>query len=159
MRVILQRVNSANVKVSDSVVGEIQKGLLVFVGIAVGDNAEDVNYLVAKTLGLRIFNNQEGKFDLSIQDIKGDLLIVSQFTLYADTRKGKRPSFVSAMESSDASKLFNITVQKFKASGLKVETGKFQEEMQVSLINDGPVTIFIDSKNWLDIGTDIQSLD
>ena len=147
MRVILQRVNSANVKVSDSVVGEIQKGLLVFVGIAVGDNAEDVNYLVAKTLGLRIFNNQEGKFDLSIQDIKGDLFIVSQFTLYADTRKGKRPSFISAMEPSDASKLFNITVQKFKASGLKVETGKFQEEMQVSLINDGPVTIFIDSKN------------
>ena len=147
MRVILQRVNSANVKISDSVVGEIQKGLLVFVGIAVGDNAEDVNYLVAKTLGLRIFNNQKGKFDLSLQDIKGDLLIVSQFTLYADTRKGKRPSFISAMEPSNASKLFNITVRKFKESELKVETGKFQEEMQVSLINDGPVTIFIDSKN------------
>ena len=147
MRVILQRVNSANVKISDSVVGEIQKGLLVLVGIAAEDNSEDVDYIVGKTLGLRIFNNQKGKFDLSVQDIKGDLLIVSQFTLYADTRKGKRPSFISAMEPSNASKLFNITVRKFKESELKVETGKFQEEMQVSLINDGPVTIFIDSKN------------
>ena len=147
MRVILQRVNSANVKISDAVVGEIQKGLLVFVGIAAEDNSEDVDYIVGKTLGLRIFNNQKGKFDLSVQDIKGDLLLVSQFTLYADTRKGKRPSFISAMEPSNASKLFNITVRKFKESGLKVETGKFQEEMQVSLINDGPVTIFIDSKN------------
>jgi len=146
MRVILQRVNSANVKISDAVVGEIQKGLLVFVGIAAEDNSEDVDYIVGKTLGLRIFNNQKGKFDLSVQDIKGDLLIVSQFTLYADTRKGRRPSFISAMEPSNASKLFNITVRKFKESGLKVETGKFQEEMQVSLINDGPVTIFIDSK-------------
>tara|TARA_B100000586_G_C20091235_1_gene420182 strand:- start:341 stop:784 length:444 start_codon:yes stop_codon:yes gene_type:complete len=147
MRVILQRVNSANVKVSDAVVGEIQKGLLVLVGIASEDNLEDVNYIVGKTLGLRIFNNQIGKFDFSVQDIKGDLLVVSQFTLYADTRKGKRPSFISAMEPSEASKLFNITVRKFKESGLKVETGKFQEEMQVSSINDGPVTIFIDSKN------------
>ena len=146
MRVILQRVNSANVKVSDAVVGEIQKGLLVLVGIAAEDNAEDVDYIVGKTLGLRIFNNEKGRFDLSVQDIKGDLLVVSQFTLYADTRKGKRPSFISAMEPSNASKLFNITVRKFKESGLKVETGKFQEEMQVSLINDGPVTIFIDSK-------------
>ena len=147
MRVILQRVNSANVKISDSVVGEIQKGLLVLVGIAAEDNSEDVDYIVGKTLGLRIFNNQKGKFDFSVQDVKGDLLIVSQFTLYADTRKGKRPSFISAMETSEALKLFNITVQKFKASGLKVETGKFQEEMQISLINDGPVTILIDSKN------------
>ena len=147
MRVILQRVNSANVKISDSVVGEIQKGLLVLVGIAAEDNAEDVDYIVGKTLGLRIFDNHKGKFDLSVQDIKGDLLVVSQFTLYADTRKGKRPSFISAMEPSKASKLFNITVRKFKESGLKVETGKFQEEMQVSLINEGPVTIFIDSKN------------
>ena len=147
MRVILQRVNSANVKISDSLVGEIQKGLLVFVGIAAEDKAEDIDYIVGKTLGLRIFNNQKGKFDLSIEDIKGDLLIVSQFTLYADTRRGKRPSFIGAMEPNDASKLFHITVQKFKASGLKVETGKFQEEMQISLINDGPVTIVIDSKN------------
>ena len=146
MRVILQRVNSANVKISDSVVGEIQKGLLVLVGIAAEDNAEDGDYIVGKTLGLRIFDNHKGKFDLSVQDIKGDLLVVSQFTLYADTRKGKRPSFISAMEPSHASKFFNITVRKFKESGLKVETGKFQEEMQVSLINDGPVTIFIDSK-------------
>jgi D-tyrosyl-tRNA(Tyr) deacylase len=147
MRVILQRVNSANVKISDSLVGEIQKGLLVFVGIAAEDKAEDIDYIVGKTLGLRIFNNQKGKFDLSIEDIKGDLLIVSQFTLYADTRRGKRPSFIGAMEPNDALKLFNITVQKFKASRLKVETGKFQEEMQISLINDGPVTIVIDSKN------------
>ncbi|HAT22081.1 MAG TPA: D-tyrosyl-tRNA(Tyr) deacylase, partial [Dehalococcoidia bacterium] len=102
MRVILQRVNSANVKISDSLVGEIQKGLLVFVGIAAEDKAEDIDYIVGKTLGLRIFNNQKGKFDLSIEDIKGDLLIVSQFTLYADTRRGKRPSFICAMEPNDA---------------------------------------------------------
>ena len=147
MSVILQRVNSANVKISDSLVGEIQKGLLVFVGIAAEDKAEDIDYIVGKTLGLRIFNNQNGKFDLSIEDIKGDLLIVSQFTLYADTRRGKRPSFISAMEPNDALKLFNITVQKFKATALKEETAKFQEEMQITLINDGPVTIVIDSKN------------
>ena len=102
---------------------------------------------MGKTLGLRVFNNKEGKFDFSIQDVYGELLVVSQFTLYANTQKGKRPSFTTAMPPIKASSLFDETVQKFRASGLKVETGQFQEEMEVSLENDGPVTIMIDSKN------------
>ena len=147
MRVLLQRVNSASVKIEDSIVGDIEEGLLCFVGISVNDNSEDIDYIVSKTLGLRIFSNEDGKFDFSVRDICGELLIVSQFTLYANTLKGKRPSFTSAMPPIKASELFDETVQKFRESGLKVETGQFQEEMEVSLTNDGPVTIMIDSKN------------
>ena len=147
MRLLLQRVNSACVKIEDSIVGDIEEGLLCFVGISVNDNSEDIDYIVSKTLGLRIFSNEHGKFDFSVRDICGELLIVSQFTLYANTQKGKRPSFTSAMPPIKASELFDETVQKFRESGLKVETGQFQEEMEVSLTNDGPVTIMIDSKN------------
>ena len=147
MRILLQRVNSASVKIANSVVGEIKEGLLCFVGIAADDDSEDVDYVVNKALGLRIFNNENGKFDFSVKDVQGELLVVSQFTLYADTQKGKRPSFTNAMPPIKASGLFDETVQKFRASGLKVETGQFQEEMEVSLENDGPVTIMIDSKN------------
>lgn len=147
MRLLLQRVNSASVKIEDSIVGDIEEGLLCFVGISVNDNSEDIDYIVSKTLGLRIFSNEDGKFDFSVRDICGELLIVSQFTLYANTQKGKRPSFTSAMPPIKASELFDETVQKFRESGLKVETGQFQEEMQVSLTNDGPVTIMIDSEN------------
>ncbi|MEC9366785.1 MAG: D-aminoacyl-tRNA deacylase [Chloroflexota bacterium] len=147
MRLLLQRVNSASVKIEDSIVGDIEEGLLCFVGISVNDNSEDIDYIVSKTLGLRIFSNEDGKFDFSVRDICGELLIVSQFTLYANTQKGKRPSFTSAMPPIKASELFDETVQKFRESGLKVETGQFQEEMEVSLTNDGPVTIMIDSKN------------
>ncbi|MFL2759489.1 MAG: D-aminoacyl-tRNA deacylase [Dehalococcoidia bacterium] len=147
MRILLQRVNSASVKIANSVVGEIKEGLLCFVGIAADDDSEDVDYVVNKALGLRIFNNENGKFDFSVKDVHGELLVVSQFTLYADTQKGKRPSFTNAMPPIKASGLFDETVQKFRASGLKVETGQFQEEMEVSLENDGPVTIMIDSKN------------
>jgi len=146
MRILLQRVNSASVKIADSVVGEINEGLLCFVGIADDDDSDDIDYIVSKTLGLRIFNNEDGKFDFSVQDVCGDLLVVSQFTLYANTQKGKRPSFTNAMPPMKASSLFDETVQKFRASGLRVETGQFQEEMEVSLANDGPVTIMIDSK-------------
>tara|TARA_B100001123_G_scaffold224225_1_gene252430 strand:- start:699 stop:1106 length:408 start_codon:yes stop_codon:yes gene_type:complete len=134
------------VKIEDSIVGDIEEGLLCFVGISVNDNSEDIDYIVSKTLGLRIFSNEDGKFDFSVRDICGELLIVSQFTLYANTQKGKRPSFTSAMPPIKASELFDETVQKFRESGLKVETGQFQEEMEVSLTNDGPVTIMIDSK-------------
>ena len=147
MRILLQRVNSASVKIANSVVGEIKEGLLCFVGIAADDDSEDVDYVVNKALGLRIFNNENGKFDFSVKDVHGELLVVSQFTLYADTQKGKRPSFTNAMPPIKASALFDETVQKFRASGLKVETGQFQEEMEVSLEKDGPVTIMIDSKN------------
>ena len=147
MRILLQRVNSASVKIANSVVGEIKEGLLCFVGIAADDDSEDVDYVVNKALGLRIFNNENGKFDFSVKDVHGELLVVSQFTLYADTQKGKRPSFTNAMPPIKASGLFDEIVQKFRASGLKVETGQFQEEMEVSLENDGPVTIMIDSKN------------
>lgn len=147
MRILLQRVNSASVKIADSIVGEIKEGLLCFVGISADDDSEDIDYIVNKTLGLRIFDNEDGKFDFSIQDVYGELLVVSQFTLYANTQKGKRPSFTNAMPPIKAFSFFNEIVQKFRASGLKVETGQFQEEMEVSLVNHGPVTIMIDSKN------------
>ena len=147
MRILLQRVNSASVKIADSIVGEIKEGLLCFVGISADDESEDIDYIVNKTLGLRIFNNKDGKFDFSIKDVCGELLIVSQFTLYANTQKGKRPSFKNAMPPIEASILFEEVVQKFRSSGLKVETGQFQEEMEVSLVNHGPVTLMIDSRN------------
>ena len=146
MKVLLQRVNEASVTVNGELVGKIGKGLTVFVGVAVGDTQEDVQYLIKKIIELRIFADAEGKFNLSIIDIKGELLLVSQFTLLANTRKGRRPSFTDAALPDMAETLFNQFVEQLKASGLKVETGKFQQHMQVEINNDGPVTIMIDSR-------------
>jgi len=146
MKVLLQRVNEASVSVAGELVGRIGRGLVVFVGVAGGDSEKDVQYLVQKTVSLRIFPDEEGKFNLSALDIKGELLVVSQFTLLADTRKGRRPSFVEAAPPAQAEGLFEQFVAQARASGLKVETGRFQQYMQVEIHNDGPVTILLDSK-------------
>jgi len=144
---LLQRVSSAAVSVAGEVVGSIGPGLVVFVGVAGGDSATDVHYLVQKTLHLRIFADNESKFNLSVLDTRGDLLIVSQFTLMADTRKGRRPSFTDAAPPEEAEGLFNLFVDKARASGLRVATGRFQQHMLVEIHNDGPVTVMLDSRD------------
>lgn len=128
-------------------VGEIDDGLLVFIGIASRDSQDDIDYIVDKTINLRIFPDEEGRFDRSLADTNGSLLLVSQFTLYADTKKGRRPSFTEAMPSDSARTLFDDTVNSFSKTGLRVEKGIFQAEMEVSLVNSGPVTIILDSES------------
>ncbi len=147
MKVLLQRVTGASVSVAGEVVGRVGWGLVVFVGVANGDTEKDAQYLVQKMVNLRIFSDEEGKFNLSALDIKGELLLVSQFTLLADTRKGRRPSFVEAASPAQAEELFNHFVEQASATGLKVETGRFQQYMQVEIHNDGPVTILLDSRD------------
>ncbi|MBA7659791.1 D-aminoacyl-tRNA deacylase [subsurface metagenome] len=147
MKALLQRVSRASVSVANEVVGRIGGGLVVFVGVADGDTERDAQYLTQKIVSLRIFSDEEGRFNLSALDIKGELLVVSQFTLLADTRKGRRPSFVEAAPPAQAEKLFEQFVEQVVASGLKVETGRFQQYMQVEIHNDGPVTILLDSRD------------
>lgn len=146
MKVLLQRVTGASVSVAGEVVGRVGRGLVIFVGVAGGDTEKEAQYLAQKTVGLRIFPDAEGRFNLSALDIKGELLVVSQFTLMADTRKGRRPSFVEAAPPAQAEALFEQFVKEARASGLKVETGRFQQHMQVEIHNDGPVTILLDSR-------------
>ena len=146
MKALLQRVTKASVSVGGEVVGSIGPGLVVFVGVANGDSEKDVQYLAEKTTGLRIFDDGQGKLNLSVQDIGGELLLVSQFTLLADTRKGRRPSFTDAAPPTRAEALFNQFVEQVRATGLKVATGRFQQYMQVEIHNDGPVTIMLDSR-------------
>ena len=146
MKTLLQRVTEASVSIAGELVGLIGQGLVVFVGVADGDTEKDAQYLAQKTVNLRIFADEEGKFNLSILDIKGELLLVSQFTLLADARKGRRPSFVEAAPPERAEELFNYFVEQASATGLKVETGRFQQYMQVEIHNDGPVTILLDSR-------------
>ncbi len=146
MKALLQRVSGATVSVAGEVVGSIGQGLVVFVGVASGDTEKDSQYLAEKTTSLRIFGDEEGKLNLSVLDIKGELLLVSQFTLLADTRKGRRPSFIEAAPPAQAEELFGQFVEQVRATGLKVETGRFQQYMQVEIHNDGPVTILLDSR-------------
>jgi D-tyrosyl-tRNA(Tyr) deacylase len=146
VKALLQRATGASVSVAGEVVGRIGQGLVVFVGVANEDTEKDAQYLAQKTVNLRIFADEEGKFNLSALDIKGELLLVSQFTLLADTRKGRRPSFVEAASPVRAEELFNHFVKEASATGLKVETGRFQQYMQVEIHNDGPVTILLDSR-------------
>lgn len=145
MRALSQRVSSAAVKVDGQVIGSIQQGLVVFLGIARTDTLSDATYIVNKVVNMRLFDNSAGMFDLSALDIRSELLIVSQFTLYAQTRKGRRPSFVDAMPPGQASVLYKQTVELFQESGLVIETGIFKSHMEVSLTNDGPVTVMVDS--------------
>jgi len=147
VKALLQRVTGASVSIDGEVVGRIGQGLVVFVGVADGDTEKDVEYLVQKTAGLRIFADEEGKFNLSALDINGELLLVSQFTLLADTKKGRRPSFTGAAPPERAEELFERFVEQAGATGLKVETGRFQQYMQVEIHNDGPVTIMLDSRD------------
>jgi D-tyrosyl-tRNA(Tyr) deacylase len=146
VKVLLQRVTGASVSIAGKEVGRIGRGLVIFVGVANGDTKKDVEYLVEKTVGLRIFADQDGKFNLSALDTKGELLVVSQFTLLADTRKGRRPSFIEAAPPEQAESLIEKFIERAQATGLKVETGRFQEYMQVEIHNDGPVTIMLDSR-------------
>ena len=139
--------SSAAVKVDGRVTGSIQQGLVVFVGIGRTDNLSDASYIVNKVVNMRLFDNSDGMFDLSALDIHSQLLIVSQFTLYAQTRKGRRPSFVDAMPPGQARDLYEQTVELFRESGLVIETGVFKSHMDVSLTNDGPVTIMVDSSD------------
>ena len=147
MKALLQRVSGASVSVAGEVVGSIGRGLVVFIGVASGDTEKDAQYLAQKLVNLRIFADQKEKFNLSALDIKAELLLVSQFTLLADARKGRRPSFTDAAPPAEAEKLFERFVEGVKASGLKVATGHFQQYMQVEIHNDGPVTIMLDSKD------------
>ena len=149
MKALIQRVTSATVSVERAVVGKIGHGLVVFVGVANGDTLEDIQYLTRKIIELRIFEDTEGKFNLSVMDMSGELLLVSQFTLLANTRKGRRPGFTDAAPSVMAETLFNQFVEQAVSTGLKVATGIFQTHMLVEINNDGPVTIMIDSRERL----------
>lgn len=146
MRAILQRVRHAAVTVDDEVTGAIDQGLLVFLGCGEGDTDEDMEYLVDKLVHLRIFADEDGKMNLSLLDVDGEMLVVSQFTLYADTRKGRRPSFVNAMKPGPAEQMYEAFVERVRERGVDVETGVFGAMMDVELVNDGPVTIQIDSR-------------
>jgi len=147
VKALLQRVSHASVTTGGEEVGHIGTGLVVLVGVATGDTEEDARYLVDKIINLRIFADGEGKFNLSALDVRGELLLVSQFTLLADTRKGRRPSFTGAAPPDVAGALFDSFVRYARASGLRVATGRFQAHMQVQINNDGPVTIMLDSRD------------
>ena len=145
MRALIQRVTQASVAVSDREVGRIGPGLVVFLGVAAEDTESDAQYLVDKSVNLRIFADEQNRFNRSALDIGAEFLIISQFTLYAGTRRGRRPDFTQAAPPEQAQRLYEHTVGLFQATGLTVSTGVFQEYMQVSLQNDGPVTLMLDS--------------
>jgi D-aminoacyl-tRNA deacylase len=145
MRAVVQRVSRAKVAVGDEITGEIGLGLLVLLGVGAGDTRAAADYLVEKTTGLRVFEDAGGKMNLSVAEVSGAVLVVSQFTLYGDARKGRRPSFDAAAPPEQARELYEYFVEKVRASGLRCETGRFQETMQVELVNEGPVTILLDS--------------
>ena len=148
MRIVIQRVSEASVKIDGNTVGEIKKGLLVFLGIEHVDAEMDADYLIQKLIHLRIFGDDEGKMNLSVSDISGALLIVSQFTLFADTKKGNRPSFIRSARPEQAIPLYDYFLSQLKKSfSGKIEKGVFGGNMQVELINDGPVSIIMDSKD------------
>jgi D-tyrosyl-tRNA(Tyr) deacylase len=147
VKALLQRVTGASVRVGGEVVGSIGPGLVVLVGVAVGDGDKDIRYLAQKMVNLRIFADEEERFNLSALDIGAEVLLVSQFTLLADTRKGRRPSFSEAAPPPQAEALFQKLVDEVRASGLKIATGRFQQHMQLEIHNNGPVTIMLDSKD------------
>jgi D-tyrosyl-tRNA(Tyr) deacylase len=146
MRAVVQRVSRAQVKIGDEVCGRIGPGLLVLLGVGEQDADADVNYLADKVIGLRIFEDANGKMNCAIGERRGEMLVVSQFTLYGDVRRGKRPSFDAAAPPSLARELYESFVARIRAAGLRCETGRFQEMMLVELVNEGPVTILLDSK-------------
>ena len=147
MRVILQRVSKAKVVINQTIYSHIKHGFLVLIGITHDDTNLDIEWLVQKILSLRVFSDSDGKMNLSLQDVQGELLVVSQFTLFASTKKGNRPSFVSSAKPEIALPIYDMFVESLKTSGLNVCTGKFGADMKVELENEGPVTIILDSKN------------
>ena len=147
MRAVVQRVKQSSVKAGNEIVGQIGRGLLVLLGVAKDDTAKDADYLVNKIINLRIFEDQDGKMNRSLLETGGELLAVSQFTLLADCRKGRRPSFVEAAQPQKATDLYTKFVDLVREKGVKVQTGRFRAMMEVALINDGPVTVIIESRN------------
>ena len=145
MRAVVQRVKESSVKVQGKIIGEIKEGLNILVGITKGDSDEDIKYIRNKVVNLRIFSDENGKMNLSIKDVKGEMLIISQFTLYGDCRKGRRPSFINALGGEEANVIYEKLVDSFREEGLKVETGEFGADMEVEIINDGPVTLILES--------------
>ena len=145
MRALVQRVAESSVTIGGEQTGSTGPGLVVFLGVAKGDDEADARYLVEKTVNLRVFSDDSNRFNLSALDTGAEILLVSQFTLYADTRRGRRPDFTQAASPEDAERLYNHAAELFRGTGLRVATGRFQEYMQVRLQNDGPVTIMLDS--------------
>ena len=146
MRAVVQRVKESRVEIGGEVVGQISKGFLVLLGVAQGDDEQDCSYLADKIANLRIFPDEKGQMNLSLLDAGGEILVVSQFTLLGDCKKGRRPSFAKAAKPPEAQRLYEEFVRVLRANGIQVETGRFQEMMDVYLINDGPVTLLLDSK-------------
>ena len=146
MRAVIQRVASASVTVGGEVVGQIAKGFLVLLGVSESDTQDDVVYMAQKIVGLRVFEDSDGKMNLGLQDVAGSMLVVSQFTLLGDCRKGRRPSFVAAARPEIAKRLYETFVAEVRGQGVPVETGRFQQHMDVALVNDGPVTLLLDSR-------------
>ena len=146
MRAVVQRVASASVKVEDEVVGQIERGFLVLLGVGTGDSDADAVTLAEKVAGLRVFEDDDRKMNLALNDVDGQMLVVSQFTLFGDCRKGRRPSFVDAARPEQAERLYESFVAEIRGRGIHVETGRFQTHMDVRLVNDGPVTLLLDSR-------------
>lgn len=146
MRAVVQRVSSSMVKINDEIVGEIKKGFNVLIGISKDDTMDDLKYIKDKIMNLRVFEDENEKLNLSIKDVSGELLIISQFTLYGDCRKGRRPNFMDALGGEEAKKLYEDFLGMFKDEDIKVETGIFGADMKVSIENDGPVTLLLESK-------------
>jgi D-tyrosyl-tRNA(Tyr) deacylase len=146
VRAVVQRVSSASVKVAGEMVGQIGAGVLVLLGVGTEDSEADADYLSDKIVNLRVFEDGEGKMNLSLQEIAGDMLVVSQFTLYGDTRRGRRPSFIKAAAPAEADRLYQYFVSAARRDIARVETGRFQAMMDVELVNDGPVTLILDSE-------------
>ena len=144
MRAVIERVTEACVTVADKVVGQIGHGLCVFLGVAPSDRETNADHLADKIIRLRVFEDEQGKMNRSVAEVRGELLVVSQFTLYGDTRKGNRPSFSGAASPAEAQRLYDYFINRLQASGLKISSGKFQAKMAVTLTNDGPVTLIID---------------
>ena len=144
MKVLIQRVLSSSVTVEDRIVGKIDKGLLIFVGFTEGDSEKEINYMVDKIINLRIFDDENGVMNKSLLDVKGSILSISQFTLYADASKGRRPSYIKALGGDSASVLYNKFNQKLKDTNIPIEEGIFGADMKVNLINDGPITIMLE---------------
>ena len=146
MKIIIQRVNFAEIFVNNKFKGKIQKGIIAYTGVANGDSVKDIDFCIDKLINLRIFDDENGKLNLSVKDIRGELLIVSNFTIYGNTKKGRRPSYTDSAGANEAQEIYNLFVKKLEQTGIRFETGEFGQYMRIVSENDGPVNLIIDSK-------------